>query len=67
MMPEKLLVPFTDKGKQVSFNFFLELILELKTGTERRAQDQWGLGLKLVQVTLAVLCVDTQRHPSEIL
>ena len=58
-MPEKLLVPFTDKGKQVSFNFFLELILELKTGTERRAQDQWGLGLKPVPTALTVLHVAT--------
>ena len=43
-MPEKLLVLFTDKGKQVSLDF-LEVKLELKTKTVRRTQDQWGLGL----------------------
>ena len=40
--PEKLLALFMDKGKQVSS---LGLILELKTKTERTAQDQQGLGM----------------------
>jgi len=45
MMLEKLLVLFTDKGKQVSFSCSSGLIPELKTETERTAWDQQGLGL----------------------
>jgi len=42
MMLEPLLAPFTDKGKEVSTGFFLELIPGLKTETGRAPQDQWG-------------------------
>jgi len=44
----------------------LALIPELNTETERAIQDQWGLGLQLVQASHAVLHVATQRHLSEI-
>jgi len=48
MTLEKLLAPFTDKGKQVSSSLSLELIPELKTETERTARNQWGPGMQLV-------------------
>jgi len=44
MMPEPLLAPFTDKGKEVSF-LFLDFVLELKAGTERAPWNQWGVVL----------------------
>jgi len=55
MTPEKLLVPFTDKEKEVSLEF-LE-VKPLKTETARRTWDQWGLGLRLVPMACAVLYV----------
>ena len=43
MMLEPLLVPFTDKGKEVSTRInFWNLTLELKTGTGGPIQNQWG-------------------------
>ena len=41
MTLEKLLAPFTDKGKH-QLQLSLEVIPELKTETEGTAQDQWG-------------------------
>ena len=40
--------------------FPLGLILELKTETERTAQDQWGLGLQLVQDS--IMCSTACGH-----
>jgi len=44
MMPEPLLEPFTNKGKEVSL-YFLGFVLELKARTERAPWNQWGVVL----------------------
>src|SRR5882724_2505417 len=67
MIPEKLLVPFTDKGKQVSFCLPLELIPGLKTETERTGWGQWRLGLQPVQMTWIILHLAARGCQTEIM
>ena len=67
MTPEPLLAPFTEKGKEVSSRFFLELTPELKTETGRATWDQWGVVLQLVPSAQVLLPLATGRCSPEVL
>ena len=54
-MPEPLLAPFTDKGKEVSTGLDSGVDTGLKTKTGRTVGDQRGSVLRLVQVAPDVL------------